>query len=484
MALQSKTYTLGSFDRENGSSNGYLLELILTEESVNAAANLSQIRYQLQLRSGPSNRFNWELTAALSLGGVQAATVTAEHFLDYNDTWVLLSGQQEVPHNPDGTLNMAFSAAVTPWNGGNQYTPPALTLTGTVQLTAIARASGMVATSACIGDAATIVISRKDPAYTHTIRYDFGSLCGYLSDAAGTVSAQAVKLTDTTILFALPESFYQQIPNSPAGSCKLTCTTYQGDTQVGQPQVVSITVTADPQRCAPLLTGTAEDVNPVTLLATGDPSVIVRGYSHVRCTAQAQAQKGARLVSLTVNGQPITADSLTLSRVQTATITFRAGDSRGYTAEFTVPGLSLVDYTGLSATVTARRLNPTDGTARIEIYGNYFPGNFGAYTNQLYIRYAASDGNWIVMDPDTDGVAFRAIAQLTGQDYRQSHTFQVQIEDELQKITKSVTLQPGVPVFDWGQADFAFHVPVRFTASDGRVFTLDLQGDQLTAIME
>jgi hypothetical protein len=37
---------------------------------------------------------------------------------------------------------------------------------------------------------------------------------------------------------------------------------------------------------------------------------------------------------------------------------------------------------------------------------------------------------------------------------------QVRAVDRLQTVTKSVTVGKGIPVFDWGEGDFAFHVPV------------------------
>ena len=60
---------------------------------------------------------------------------------------------------------------------------------------------------------------------------------------------------------------------------------------------------------------------------------------------------------------------------------------------------------------------------------------------------------------------YTATAALEGLAYDKASTLSVTVEDKLIEHTLSVTVKPGVPVFDWGEKDFAFHVPV--TLSDG-----------------
>ena len=288
MALQSKTYSTGSF-AYGGESRGYVLDLILTEESINAVANTSQISYKLQLRSGSSNRFDWEFTSTISLNGSQVASNTAEKNLDYNSTWVLLNGTATIPHEDDGTLSLSYSATLTPWNGGTQYTPPTLTVSGSMELTNIPRASTIAATGAYIGDASTVTVDRKSTQFTHSIRYQFGSLSGYISSNTGTLSAAETKLTATTIVLPIPASFYNQIPNAPSAVCTLTCKTYSGNTQIGDAKTATFNVTADPARCGPVVSATAEDINTATFNLTGNERIFVAGRSNVQCTISAKA---------------------------------------------------------------------------------------------------------------------------------------------------------------------------------------------------
>ena len=483
MAIQTKTFSMGSFDRYTGTSKGYILDLILTEESVDTAANTSLVSYKLQLRSGSSNRFDWELTGTLFLDGREVATATAEHYLDYNATWVLLQGQATIPHNGDGSMEMGFWATVTPWNGGTQYTPPQMTLEDSMVLTAIPRASTIAATGAYIEDTATIVVARKGSNYTHSVRYQFGSLTGYLADATGTLTDTQTRLDATTLLFPIPASFYTQIPNAPSGVCQLTCTTYAGSTQIGDPQTASFTVTASPLRCAPSVHGIVEDVDQDTLALSGDPKTLILGWSTALCDPQATAKNGATITSLTLNGTAISG-IVQLPNVTTGVFTLRATDSRGYRSEYTVPDLTIIPYVPISYTAQAARTDPTGGSATLTLTGKWYPGHFGIRNNALTCRYRVNGGAWTSAAVTTDGENFTVQAGLTGLDYRLAHPVEIQVSDHIQTLSKSVTVNKGVPVFDWGAEDFAFHVPVSFTATDGTVFTLDLSGGQLTAVIQ
>ena len=476
--MLTKTYSTGSFDRY-GSSNGYILDLILTEESVDVIANTSQVSYKLQLRSGSGNRFDWELTSKLSLNGTEVAAKTEEKYLDYNSTWVLLSGKTTVKHADNGALQMAYSATVTPWDGGNSYTPPTMTLSGAMALTAIPRASTLAATAAYIGDASTVAVSRKSTAYTHSIRYQFGDLSGYIADAAGAVSETEVKLTAATVVFPIPERFYAQIPDAPSGICTLTCTTYSGTTQIGDPQTARFTVTADPARCGPTVSGTVADINENTLAITGDSRILVQGRSVARCTVAAQARHSATVKALYVNGMQIESSAYDIQNVTTAAITFRAVDTRGYFAEYTVPELFLVPYVPLSFFAEASRTDPTSGNGKLQISGKWYEGTFGAAENSLSAQYRVDNGAWLDFVPQTAGGDILVQLPLTELDYQTGHTVEVELADLLDTVTKTASVSKGIPVFDWGEDDFRFHVPVIFTAADGTKFTLTFTEGQL-----
>ena len=479
--LQTKTISYGSFEWKNEISNAYVLDLILTEESTDPVANTSEVSFKFQLRSGSSNRFAAYIDCAVTVAG-QTFTVNDYHVTAaYNYTYTLLTGSVTVPHNADGTMEIAASASIdTPES--NPYAPPDLSFGDTMVLTPIARASTLASTAASIGAAATVVVSRRSTQYSHSIFYEFGSLCGYFGDAVGTHSDGEVKLTDTTVLFPIPESFYGEIPDSPSGVCTLTCRTYSGDTQIGDAQQTAFTVRADPSVCAPLVSAQVADIHEAALELTGSAQILVQGVSNAQCTVQASAQYGAQLTALTVNGRAVTDGVCMLEGVTTENITVRAVDSRGYETVYTVPGLCLVPYVQPSFHASARRTDPTGGGAVLTVQGKWFSGSFGAVDNAVTAAYQVDGGDWVAFTPETDGSDLTAAVALAGLDYQTSHTVQVQLQDRLHTIQKTATVSKGIPVFDWGENDFAFHVPVRFTATNGTVFTLDLQDGALNII--
>lgn len=480
MALQTKTISYGDF-YYGSVTRGYVLDLILTEESTDQVANTSIVSFKFQLRSGPANRFTDGIACAVRIADQVFSLDYLQIWAAYNTTYTLLTGELTVPHREDGTLELEASASVdTPES--NPYAPPDLTFSGTMTLTPIPRASTLAATAAFIGDAATIVVSRKSADYTHSIFYEFGGISGYLADAVGTHADTEVKLTDTTVLFPVPESFYYEIPDSPASVCKLTCRTYSGDAQIGDAQIAAFTVTADPARCSPVVGGAVLDINEATLALTGDDHILVQGISTAQCTVEADVRKGATLSALYINGSEIESALYTIVGVSTATITFRAVDSRGYSTEYVVPGLSLVPYIPLSFNVSAARTDPTSGKATLSAQGKWFGGSFGKEQNALTAAYRIAGGEWMQAEAVVGESDLTISVALTGLDYQQSHVIALQLSDAINTLTKTVTVSKGIPVFDWGENDFVFHVPVRFTAADGTVFTLDLADGQLTAI--
>lgn len=481
MALQTKTISYGSFEWKNEISNAYVLDLILTEESVDPVANTSLVSFKFQLRSGSSNRFTAYIDCAATVAGETFSVEDLHIVAAYNYTYTLLTGSVTVPHNEDGTMEIQASASIdTPES--NPYAPPDLSFGDTMVLTPIARASTLAATAAYVEDASTIVVSRKSVDYTHSIRYDFGGQSGYLSDAVGTHSNAEVKLTDTTLLFPIPESFYTQIPDKPAETCTLTCVTYSGDTQIGQPQTAAFTVTADPARCGPVVGGTVADVNEETLALTGSDQILVQGISTAQCIVEAEARQSASISALYINGAKIESASHAIAGIATATITFRAVDSRGYAAEYAVPGLSLIPYIPLSFNVSANRTDPTSGNASLSAQGKWYNGTFGATDNNLTALYRVAGGDWASATVNTSDGDLNLSVALTDLDYQRGYVIELQLSDALQTVVKSATVSKGIPVFDWGEEDFAFHVPVRFTATDGTIFTLDLVNGTLTPV--
>ncbi len=462
MALQTKTFSHGSLT-DKSVLNGYLLELTVTEQSVSTVNNTSSVDFVLKLRSGSKNRFEkYGLGASVSLNGKVVGTrdryEEAQVSLGYNSSVTLVSGSTTVPHNDDGTKSMAVAFSISMATGS--YVPGPVSVTGkSMTLTAIPRASTVAAADANIGSVSTVVVGRKSTAYTHTLQFTFGALSGYIA-ADGQIVAAPEEMTAATVPFAVPESFYGQLPNAPSGKCTILCGTYAGAQKIGE-KSAQFTVTADKALCAPEVFISVKDVNDTTIALTGDEAVLVRYASTARCTVEAAAKNAASITALTVEGQPVEG-FLDFPDCEQQSFTAVCTDSRGYTTKETASPAAFVPYVPITCNPSAKRTSPTGGDALLTVKGNFYAGSFGAQENALTLSYRIDGGEAVIAQTEIKDNTYSASIPLTGLQYDRSFTLEVTAQDCLQQAVNTVTLQPGIPVFDWGREDFAFHVPVNF----------------------
>lgn len=365
-----------------------------------------------------------------------------------------------VTHNMDGTKTVTVAVDFKGYeSSGKAANGFAITGSASVTLTHIPRASTIGATDANIGAGSVIAVSRKSTDYTHSIAYAFGGLAGYLTGDGG-ITDKETKFTATSIPFALPESFYYEIPGNPTGKCTLSCTTYLGSTQIGEKQTCVFTVTAAKDQCAPLVTAQAEDVNEATVALTGNSAVLVRYASNAKCTITATPRFGAAVHAKTVEGTAVE-DAVILPAKDR--YVFAATDSRGYTTSVTLTPKA-IPYVILTCRATAKRDDPTSGKATLTVSGECYQGSFGAAENALTLRYRVGGGDWVTLTPAFTDHTYTATAALTGLLYTQRHTITVEAADHLATATAASTVEKGIPVFDWGEKDFTFHVPVNMNA--------------------
>lgn len=341
-----------------------------------------------------------------------------------------------------------------------------------VTLPTIPRASGILATNANIGDSSTIVIDQKSTAFTHTIQYKFGNLSGYL-DSSGKTSSSAVKMQKTTILFPIPESFYSQIPAAKSGTCTLTCRTYSGNTQIGSDQQATFTVGTNLELCAPVVSGTVKDVNPVTVALTGDESVMVKFCSTAQCTISATAQYSAWITEKSIQGVVISEDTATLKNVETNRFLFYAADSRGHGKSY-VQIYEFIQYVRLTCNILrCYRPVPTQDVGRIELSGNYFTGSFGAEDNTLSLQYKSVVGDnvgaWVDIPVTMYNNSYKATVDISGLDYRHEFNIEIRAVDKINTVSLTTVVRAGIPVFDWGRDDFRINVPLLLSNSLGYV---------------
>ena len=96
------------------------------------------------------------------------------------------------------------------------------------------------------------------------------------------------------------------------------------------------------------------------------------------------------------------------------------------------------------------------------IQGQFFNNTFGAVFNSLTVKYKINSGDYVEVQPDVEENRdqYLAIVELEGLSHESSHTITVSVSDKLETVEKEVSVSKGIPVFDWGESDFQFNVPV------------------------
>ena len=393
--------------------------------------------------------------------------LSAESYYGYPiNVQIFLDGVEKTSFNLKSTSPQYWSSAIsyaTSWLGvankasgtttiairvySGSYSKRDVTYTYQLAVDPAASTISVASGTAIIEGYPTITIARASTSFTHTISYQFGTLKDTIVD-----KTSATSITN----WQIPASFYSQIPNAKEGKGVLICTTYSGNTPIGSYEYPFV-VGTDETKCKPSLSCSVIDSNSTTVALTGNSSVLVRYCSVARCTIEATPNKGAgSITAKTVNN--ISGDIVSFVGAERSAYDFYAKDSRGYSNSDKVV-CTLVPYIRLTNDATVQRDDPTSGNATLEIEGNYYNGSFGAQANSLTVEYIDGGKTYRVTPTIKDNKYYAKVA-LTGYDYTESFNIEVNVYDKVSYIPKTLTLQKGIPVFDWGENDFRFNVPV------------------------
>lgn len=467
---------------QTNTRNLYYAILSITEQSQSNTANSTTLAYSLTLYSGNTRFSGYTIGYRIKVDGVQIDyhdNTGNQTSIGRNEAKLVTSGTTTVLHNDDGTKTI--SAEVELWTDSGAYLPVYISGSEDVKLTQILRESTVSATDANIGAVSMIAVNRKSAAYTHSIRYTFGSLSGYIT-AEGGVSASEVKLTSTYIGWTVPAAFFGQIPNAKSAKCTLTCKTYSGSTQIGSAKTCTLTCVAAESDCAPQVTASVAASDAITATLTGSSTKLIRYCSDALCTISATVRNSATLKQKRIAGQVVDGTTRTIKAIEADAVTIDATDSRGYSTAVTVP-VDLVPYVKLTCRASTVRETPTGDKVMLYISGSWYNGSFGASANALTLKYKLGGASaWTAVTPTLTGNTYSAQVELTGVSYNATHTLSVAAADKLSTVQVSDTIKRGVPVFDWGEHDFEFHIPVYFQGQTLEEM-LALNGDAITGVL-
>lgn len=283
-------YTVKSQSIENNTS---ALDLTLyvydgTGYSQNESANEA---YYILQGTKKWNPYNYPSTGWYKLG-VKSITVT---------------------HSGDGTGKVTLSGE---WDCGfdSSYTPRHLTVSGSVTLPTIPRASSVSAANGTMGGNVAITITRKNSSFTHKLSYNAGS--GYVSIATGVA---------TSYTWASPDSMIDATTNASSRTVTIKCETYNGSSKIGESTTTCVLTV--PESLVPSLSVVLSDA------AGYQPTYgWVQNKSQLKAVATSGGVRGSTIVGTVMkigneNANLNTGNLLTKSGSVVVTVT--TTDSRG-----------------------------------------------------------------------------------------------------------------------------------------------------------
>lgn len=368
----------------------------------------------------------------------------------YNGT-VVASGSFKLPHNSAG--NRSFTAYA---EAGVYYYAVNCSGSETFTLDPIPRASQ----PSCItwpehtqhvgnfGDEISIHMNRKSDAFTHTVRYQFGSRSGTIATNVG---------TGTT--WVIPKDLMNLIPNSRYGSGTIYVDTYNGSTKIGDTKSCGFTANVpDTADMKPKCSMTLEDITGVDDIY-GSP---VQGLSRIKVKVSATQAYSSPIksYSIQIDGDTYTAASATtgaLRKAGSSLVTVEVTDGRGETGSATYT-MKVQSYA--KPRVTKLSVNRCDEDGTDNDQGLYVRATFSSELNYMegkntatyLLRYKkTADSSWQTVELASLQNLFKPVdyTHIFPADDSSSYDVELTATDRHYSTTRATTASTAFSLIDF-----------------------------------
>lgn len=218
----------------NNSNNRFTLKLTLTEGNPNTEKNTSPVDYKLELLSNTSWDFAlYQIGRKVVLNGTTVYEVTRANSTTFDlppkSSITLATGSTTITHDNDGSKTISVSYSIDMKKA--DWTPGALSGTGTMKLSTIPRATTPTVSpeEVILGNNLTIALKRAAESFTHKLTYIYGT-------------DEEIELgSDIGTSFVwenVPVDFALYHTDSATGQGKIKAYTYNGDSLIGVKEVV------------------------------------------------------------------------------------------------------------------------------------------------------------------------------------------------------------------------------------------------------
>ena len=424
--------------------------------SQNQAGNTSTVKWTMQLVAGSDGYISstaakdWSVTIN---GAKYSGTNTIG--IANNATKTLASGTTTIAHNTDGskTFSFSFSQEFGITFAGTSVGTKSGSGSGT--LTTIPRASQPSLITwpettndvGNFGDTISIHMNRASEAFTHTVRYAFGSRTGTIATGV---------TTGTT--WTIPLDFMNLLPAATSGSGLIYVDTYNGNTKIGTKYTgftAHVPSTVKPTCSIQVLDGT--DVKDTY-------GSLVKGLSKLYVKVTGVAAYGSPIASYraTANGSTYTAAEFTtdfLHAAGTTKVSATVTDKRGRTSAAASASFTVLDYTAPSISAMSVRRCEADGTENPQ--GDYVQVTFSAKITALnnknsatykvrYKKTTATSFTEVTITAQTGKYTVTNASYIFAADSSSSFDVEVTAADDFGTASRSTRASTAFTLVNWG----------------------------------
>lgn len=443
------------------------IDYTYTQNTSNNSTTVTAKAYYEKLHAGATGWVGTSKRFSLTIGG---HTESLNWLFDLRGRPVgyrehILTSSHTINHSSDGSLSdigisVFCDTGTTSFgriDGGMKLSVPNIPRSSTFSITP----------TADTGVERTITITKASSSFTHSLRYEFGSLSEQIIDKTNNVS---IKWTPA-------EKFNNEMPTSTSKSGILFLDTYSGSTRVGT-TTISFAVSV-PSSIKP-------NVNLEVYNIGGHNGIYVQRKSQVRVITSEYGRGGAWVVSKTTRvGNLMTSsnDDFTTGRISQSgqiKITTTVTDTRGRT-DTKEKTITVQPYFNPAITnLRAVRSNSSGGETAS---GNYIKINAGAYASAsgggntveaLRVRYKEVDGStWTTAGTGTAGSFSQDIEVIIPATSEKAFDIEAHIVDKYSSHTKEVTVGTAFVLMDFHSSGKS--MAIGKVAEDRGI--LEVQGD-------
>lgn len=493
--MASGTINMSFYGSKYGTDNRYEQGRIKWSSTYNTAKNQSTVTVNLQIRTvndaGTTSDYSWGqenihifMEGDTSSSGTAIKTIDKTELCNLRWNWATIKTLTFTAKHKDDGSRTAYIGVSAEWKGSHDWV---LTTGGRVaiKLDKINRGATISAAPNFNDEEnPTITYSNKSGDSTTLLQ-----ACISLTGATDDIAYRDLPTDGTTYTFELTDAERDILRNATLdGSTKRKVRFYVKSEVAGYSYSKYLEKEFEVINCMPEIHATIYDVNENTVALTQNSDVFVFGASDLQFQVEATPKKGATITGYnTICGsKSSTLQQSTFYWVEANEVVFTATDNRGQTATLTWP-FETIEYVRPTVNVEVGELTIDDAggasaTAPVKISGTFFNSTFGeeGVQNELTIalKHTGTGEEWnelpiILWGDNINGNTYWCEVDVSGLDYTQQLTFQARVSDKATSVDSAEQTTRLTPIFDWGESDFNFNVPVSFQGQQMADFVIE-----------